>query len=63
MDFGWCLNLSKESLISIFESLSPEYNGSISVSQYAFETQFSEEEQSEWIDYITDTKSWALSMA
>jgi hypothetical protein len=63
IDFSWCHNLSKESFNSIFRSLSPDHSGSLSISQYAFETQFSEEEQSEWIDYITDTKSWALSMA
>lgn len=63
MDFGWCPNLSKESLISIFKSLSPEHSGSLSVSQYAFETKFSEEEKEEWLDYVTDNKNWALSMA
>lgn len=63
MDFGGCPNLSKESLISIFRSLSPDHSGSLSISQYAFETRFSEEEQSEWLDYVTDTKSWTLSMA
>lgn len=63
IDFSWCPNLSKESFISIFKSLSPEHSGSLSISQYAFETKFSEEEKEEWLDYVTDNKNWTISMA
>lgn len=62
LTFGECINLSKESLISIFKSLSPENSGTLAISQHAFDNNFNQDERSEWLDYITDTKSWVLTV-
>lgn len=62
LSFGLCPNLSKESMISIFESLSPENSGTLAVSQYAFENNFTQEERNEWLNYITESKAWVLTV-
>ena len=62
LSFGDCINLSRDSMISIFESLSPDVSATLSVSEYAFETNFTQEERSEWLDYVTDTKNWVLAL-
>lgn len=62
LSFGDCFNLSRDSMISIFESLSPDVSATLSVSEHAFETNFTQEERSEWLDYVTDTKNWVLAL-
>lgn len=61
IDFSSCINLSKESMISAFMGLSPESTGLLSISEYAFENNFSDEERSEWTGFITKTKGWEFS--
>lgn len=56
-----CINLSKESMISAFKGLNTDTPGDISVSAYAFEKAFTQEEREEWIDYVTTAKGWSFT--
>lgn len=62
LSFGDSTYLSKESMISIFKSLSPVNSGTLAISGHAFETNFTPEERSAWLDYVTETKAWALTI-
>ncbi|MBR6531217.1 MAG: hypothetical protein IKT61_01795 [Clostridia bacterium] len=58
-----CINLSRQSMLSIVEGLSDEVSGTVTFSVYAFENVFeTQEERDEIIDYITETKGWILSL-
>ena len=63
IDFLSCTRLSKESMISIFKGLMDGAICTLSLSLYAFENNFSQEERAEWSDYITKTKGWELNIA
>ena len=58
IDFGTCINLSKESLISIFRGLRTGVGDMLTVSSYAFETNFTEEERDEWFSFVIEEKEW-----
>lgn len=62
LDFGNCINLSKESMTSIFIGLQPGVGDMITIPSYTFETQFTPEERDEWISYIYDEKEWELTL-
>ncbi len=63
IDFLSCTRLSKESMISVFRGLMGGANGTLSVSLYAFENDFSQEEREAWSDYVTKTKGWQFDIA
>ena len=58
IDFGSCVSLSKESLISIFKGLKTGIGDLLTIPSYTFETQFTPEEREEWTSYIYDVKEW-----
>lgn len=62
MDFSSCVRLSKESMCSVFKGLYPTDLCSVSISIFAFENNFTEEERAEWIDFVTNTKGWKLNI-
>lgn len=62
MDFSSCVRLSKESMCSIFKGLYPTDLCSLTISMFAFENNFTEDEREEWIDFITNTKGWELNI-
>ncbi len=62
MNFSSCVRLSKESLCSIFKALYPTELCTLSISRFAFENNFTEEEREEWIEFVTKTKGWELSI-
>lgn len=62
IDFAGCVNLSKESLVNIFNGLCPDVSRTLTVSTYAFENNFTVDERDEWISFVTEDKGWALSL-
>lgn len=62
MDFSSCVRLSKESMISVFKGLYTGAISALSISLFAFENNFTEEEREEWIEFVTKTKGWELSI-
>ncbi len=62
MDFSDCIRLTKESMCSIFNALYPTELCTLSISSFAFENNFTEEERKEWIEFVTETKGWELSI-
>ncbi len=61
IDFGTCISLSKESLISIFKGLKSGVGDVLTISSYAFETNFTQEEREAWISYVYDEKEWEIT--
>lgn len=61
IDFGDCVNLTRESLENIFNALCADVSRTLTISSFAFENAFSQEERDEWISFVTETKGWALS--
>ncbi len=62
MDFSSCVRLSKESMCSIFNGLYPTDLCNLTISMFAFENNFTEDEREEWIDFVTNTKGWELNI-
>lgn len=60
IDFSSCVRLSKDSMINIFNALHTDASYTLSLSVYAFDNNFTPEEQEEWISFVTETKGWAL---
>lgn len=62
IDFGYCINLSKESLVSIFRGIQTGVGDMLTIPSYTFETMFTPEEREEWLSYIYDVKEWELTL-
>lgn len=62
IDFSSCIRLSKESMCSVFKGLYPTDLCSLTISMFAFENNFTEDEREEWIDFVTNTKGWELNI-
>lgn len=62
VDFSSCVRLSKESMCNIFKALYPNDLCTLTVSIFAFENNFTEEEREEWTEFVTKTKGWELSI-
>lgn len=61
---GACINLSRESIISIIDGLAEDVTGTLYLSKKAFEDNFpTPEEQEEVFDFITYEKGWTLSLS
>lgn len=62
IDFSSCVRLSKESMCNIFNALYPNDLCTLTVSIFAFENNFTEEEREEWTEFVTKTKGWELNI-
>lgn len=62
IDFVSCIRLSKESMVSVFKGLYSGALSTLSISSFAFENNFTEEEREEWIEFVTKTKGWKFSI-
>lgn len=62
LGFANCVGLSKESMVSIFNGLYTGASKTLFISAFAFENNFNEEEREEWIEFVTKTKGWKLSI-
>ncbi len=61
--FSSCINLTKQSLLSIANGLSDEVHDTLLLSIHAFDNAFpTQEEQEEFLDFVTETKGWVLSL-
>lgn len=62
--FKDCINLTKESLQSIFNALNPDYHCSLGINKYNFYKNYpTVEEREEIVEFITETKGWTLSLS
>ncbi|MBP9987962.1 MAG: hypothetical protein KBT46_00535, partial [Ruminococcus sp.] len=59
----YCTNLSKESMLNIFNGLCDEVSKTITVSRNAFNINFpTDEEKEEIYDFLSDVKGWSFSL-
>lgn len=63
IDFGYCVNLSKESIYSIVNALNAEYPATIYFSEHALSTSLTTAERAEITNTIRNTKGWTLSLS
>lgn len=64
ISLGSCINLSRESMISVIDGLSEDVTDTLYLSVKAFEENFpTPDEQEEVLDFVTDEKAWTLSLS
>lgn len=63
IDFGYSVNLSKESIYSIANALNSLMPANVSFSEHAFSTSLTAAERAEVSNLIRNVKGWTLSMA
>lgn len=64
LSMSTCINLSRESMLSVIDGLAEDVTGTLSLSVKAFENNFpTQEEQDEVLDFITYEKGWTLSLS
>ncbi|MBO5420481.1 MAG: hypothetical protein J6A67_00875 [Clostridia bacterium] len=62
IDFSSCTKLSRASMINIFNALYTGASNTLTISSHAFENNFDQAEQEEWIAFVTEIKGWVLTI-
>ncbi|MCQ2484845.1 MAG: leucine-rich repeat domain-containing protein [Clostridia bacterium] len=63
IDFGYCVNLSKESIYSIVNALNELMPATVSFAEHALNTNLTPAEKAEVINTVRNVKGWTLELA
>lgn len=63
IDFGYSVNLSKESIYSIVNALSADHTATVYFAEHAFDNNLTANERAEVTNLVRNVKGWTLSFA